>query len=91
MDTLGSVDISGKLALEQPVVALKGWTIDRQFRLALGLSLAVFLLGYFLVSEIFIVIPVILCIGLTYTSIIDRCYMRLGIAMLPWNNRAVIK
>lgn len=66
-----------------------GWTIDRQFRMTLGLLLALFLLGYVLGATWFLIIPVILCTGLITTSIIDRCYLRMGIAMLPWNSRRV--
>ncbi|MCP9768463.1 hypothetical protein EGI22_11110 [Lacihabitans sp. LS3-19] len=62
-----------------------GWTIDRQFRMTLGTLMLIFLLGYFNASEYFIIIPIILCTGLIFTSIIDRCYMRMGIALLPWN------
>lgn len=64
-----------------------GWTIDRQFRMTLGLLLAVFLLGYFSGATWLLIIPIILCVGLIITSIIDRCYLRMGIAMLPWNSR----
>ncbi|GAB4455722.1 MAG: rhodanese-like domain-containing protein [Anaerolineae bacterium] len=62
-----------------------GWSIDRQFRMTLGLLLLTFLLGYTFVSSFFLIIPVILCAGLIITSILDRCYLRVGIAMLPWN------
>ena len=68
--------------------AASGWSIDRQFRMTLGLLLAIFLLGYFLWSTWFLIIPIILCTGLIVTSIIDRCYLRMGIAMLPWNRRS---
>lgn len=61
------------------------WTVDRQFRLVLGLLLLIFLLGYHLLSNYFIIIPIILCSGLTITALIDRCYMRMAIAKLPWN------
>lgn len=64
-----------------------GWTVDRQFRMTLGLLLALFLLGYSLGATWFLAIPIILCAGLVTTSIIDRCYLRMGIAMLPWNKR----
>ena len=66
-----------------------GWTIDRQFRMTLGLLLSIFLLGYFSGVTWFLAIPIILCAGLITTSIIDRCYLRMGIAMLPWNSRRV--
>jgi rhodanese-related sulfurtransferase len=67
--------------------AKTGWSIDRQFRMVLGLLLAIFLLGYFLWSAAFLVIPVILCLGLINAAITDNCYLRMGIAMLPWNRR----
>jgi rhodanese-related sulfurtransferase len=64
---------------------ITGWTVDRQFRMTLGLLLLTFLLGYFLWSPLFLIIPTILCAGLIYTALIDRSYLRQGIAMLPWN------
>ncbi len=63
----------------------KGWSIDRQFRITLGILLLIFLLGYKVHSSSWIITPVILCTGLIFTSIIDRCDMRMGIALLPWN------
>lgn len=63
----------------------KGWTVDRQFRLVLGLLLLIYLIMYFLGQNGFIVIPIILSTGLTITAIINRCYMRMAIAKLPWN------
>ncbi|MFV0605625.1 MAG: rhodanese-like domain-containing protein [Niabella sp.] len=62
-----------------------GWTIDRQFRMTLGILLLIFIIGYFFLSPYFIIIPIILCCGLIFTSLIDRCYMRMAIARLPWN------
>lgn len=62
-----------------------GWTIDRQFRMTLGILLFIGLTGTMLLSNYFLIIPGILCTGLIFTSIIDRCYMRMGIARLPWN------
>jgi rhodanese-related sulfurtransferase len=62
------------------------WSVDRQFRLTLGILLLLFLLGFALVSKTFIIIPLLLCAGLIITSIIDRCYMRIAIANMPWNN-----
>lgn len=62
-----------------------GWSVDCQFRMTLGLLLLIFLVGYFLWSPFFLVIPLVLCTGLIITSIIDRCYLRMGIAMRPWN------
>lgn len=61
------------------------WSIDRQFRFTLGLFLTIFLIGSVFSSK-FIIIPIILCVGLITTSIIDRCYLRLLITKMPWNN-----
>jgi hypothetical protein len=54
----------------------------------LGLFLALYLVGYHWMSALFAVIPVIPCLGLIITAIIDKCYLRIGIAMLPWNREA---
>ncbi|KOY86639.1 hypothetical protein AD998_11245 [bacterium 336/3] len=62
-----------------------GWSVDRQFRFVIGILLGIFLVGYHYVSIYFIVIPIILCLGFTITSLLNKCYMRMGIAMLPWN------
>lgn len=67
------------------IYTTKGWTVDRQFRVTLGIALAVFLILNYFGVQLAIVIPVILSLGLIITSLIDRCYMRMGIAMLPWN------
>lgn len=84
MDTLNEAHLfNGQPATAAPY----GWSIDRQFRMTLGLLLLIFLLGYALWSVWFIIIPIILCTGLIITSIIDRCYLRIGIAMLPWNRK----
>jgi len=70
------------IALETPKTT---WSVDRQFRFLLGVLLAVFLIGYHWVSVYFMAIPIILGTGLTVTAIIDKCYLRIGIARLPWN------
>ena len=62
-----------------------GWSIDRQFRMTLGILLALFLILTYFGYSYGRIIPVILCVGLIFTSIIDRCYMRMAIAQLPWN------
>lgn len=65
----------------------KLWSVDRQFRFALGILLITFLLGFHFLSRNFIIIPIILATGLTVTAIIDRCYFRMLIAKMPWNKR----
>ncbi len=72
-------------ALEGDLSLSNGWSVDRQFRLTLGILLAAFLTAYFLGYPGWIVIPFILSLGLTITSLIDRCFMRMAIAKLPWN------
>lgn len=69
----------------QKTKEVKGWSVDRQFRMTLGMLLAIFLILHFAGIKYGIIIPIILSTGLIITSIIDRCYMRMGIAMLPWN------
>jgi rhodanese-related sulfurtransferase len=61
------------------------WSVDRQFRFLLGILIALYLIGHYWLSDAFAAIPVILCTGLIITAIIDKCYLRVGIAMLPWN------
>jgi rhodanese-related sulfurtransferase len=75
------------IALETPENI---WSVDRQFRFLLGILLGLFLIGYHWASDYFLVIPIILCLGLTITAIIDKCYLRVGIARLPWNKGAEI-
>lgn len=62
----------------------KGWSIDRQFRFTLGILLLIYLVLIPFVNYI-VIVPIILCSGLIITAIIDRCYLRMGISMLPWN------
>lgn len=64
-----------------------GWNVDRQFRLLLGILIAIFLIGYSFASPYFLGIPIILSLGLIITAIIDKCYLRVGIARLPWNQK----
>ena len=63
----------------------KVWSVDRQFRFLLGILIALYLMGYHWMSVSFSIIPIILCLGLIITAIIDKCYLRVGIAMMPWN------
>lgn len=63
------------------------WTVDRQFRLTLGIFLATYLVLMFFNIRGAIYIPMILATGLIVTSIIDKCYMRMAIGMLPFNRK----
>jgi len=60
-------------------------TIDRQFRMTLVVFLAIFLILALLGLKYSIIIPIILSTGLITTALINKCYMRIGIALLPWN------
>lgn len=62
-----------------------GWTIDRQFRLTVGLLLAISLIAYAYFGVYALAIPALLAIGLIFTAIIDQCYLRMLIAKMPWN------
>jgi len=64
------------------------WTLDRQLRLTLGVLLLVALLGAQLVSPWFLTIAGVVAVGLTFTAVIDRCYLKMIIANLPWNRCA---
>ncbi|HIP32716.1 MAG TPA: rhodanese-like domain-containing protein [Crocinitomicaceae bacterium] len=87
----GKLDISilelhiEDLRMDQLTRIQKGWLVDRQFRFFIGVLLLIFILGQTYLSPNFILIPIILCTGLIITAIIDKCYMRIGIAMMPWN------
>jgi len=70
------------ITVETPKIS---WSVDRQFRFLLGILLGIFLIGYHWISDYFMAIPVIIGLGLTITAIIDKCYLRIGIARLPWN------
>ena len=65
------------------------WSVDRQFRFLLGVFIALYLIGRYWMSDLFVAIPVILGLGLIITAIIDKCYLRIGIAMLPWNREEI--
>ena len=62
------------------------WTVDRQFRLVLGLLVGTFLIGHFIFnSTAIIIILLIIFIGLIYSAVTDNCYLKMMIAQLPWN------
>lgn len=68
------------------------WSVDRQFRLALGiligLSLSLSLLFFSITS---LVILSILCAGLIFSAITDNCYLKELITLLPWNRKPTIE
>lgn len=74
--------------IETDSSAGQGWSIDRQFRLTLGIFLLLFLIGRYWLGDVFWMIPLIIGLGLTITAIIDKCYLRVGIAKMPWNNQS---
>lgn len=63
----------------------KGWSVDRQFRLTLGFLFGISFAGYFFGTPETLYFGVAIVCALTITAIIDRCYLRMGIALLPWN------
>jgi len=62
-----------------------GWTVDRQFRMLLGILIGVSMIGYFLGLTSMLVISIIVSAGLIFTALIDRCYLRMLVASMPWN------
>ena len=72
------------------LISTKGWSVDRQFRFLIGLLLAIFIILYFSNITYGVIIPIILSSGLLITAIIDKCYLRMGIAMLPWNKGKIV-
>ncbi len=82
------LSLHSKTRLEYPRIQHL-WSIDRQFRFALGILIAVGLFGKVFVSEWFLIIPTIICAGLIFTSLINRCYFRSFIALLPWNQNNI--
>lgn len=63
------------------------WTVDRQFRLTLGVLLLISLAGMITGMTYLLSITFIIALGLTITSIVDRCYFKMLIARLPWNRK----
>ena len=62
------------------------WTVDRQFRLALGLLLGVFIFwNYILDFPLSLGILLVVFVGLLYSAITDNCYLKELITRLPWN------
>lgn len=69
-------------------VGIEGsWTVDRQFRLTIGIMLYISLLGSLFLSKWFLVIAGVICTSMTFTALIDRCYFKMVIAWMPWNRR----
>lgn len=64
------------------------WTIDRQFRLAVGLLLGFGLVNqYFFQSVYGITVLLIVFAGLIYSALTDNCYLKEFLAKMPWNRR----
>lgn len=67
------------------------WTVDRQFRLALGVLLGIFLIGnYIFNTPASLAILLVVFSGLIYSAISDNCYLKMFIASLPWNKKVKI-
>mgnify|MGYP000052712342 FL=1 len=64
------------------------WTVDRQFRLTLGLLIGVYLFGNYIVNTPFtLIVLLIVFSGLLYSAITDNCYLKEFIVWLPWNRK----
>ena len=78
MSTLRQPEVS-------PVGVAGSWTLDRQLRLVLGMVLLSGLSAAILGFTAGLALIAVVGVGLTVTSIIDRCYLMMVIARLPWN------
>jgi rhodanese-related sulfurtransferase len=63
-----------------------GWSVDRQFRFVLGILIAISMIGFFRGGIWFLSLSIFVSLGLTITASIDRCYLRVLIAKMPWNH-----
>jgi rhodanese-related sulfurtransferase len=64
------------------------WTIDRQFRMALGILLGLGIsLNLLFYSSASMTLLFGLFVGLMYSSITDNCYLKTFISNLPWNKK----
>ena len=65
-----------------------GWTVDRQFRLTLGIFIGLFFISSYIIESIYADgILWILFTGLIYSAISDNCYLKTFLASLPWNKQ----
>ena len=69
---------------ENSTIEVHTWTVDRQFRLALGFMIGLVLLGG-PTSLLSISLLVIMFSGLMYSAITDNCYLKVLISNMPWN------
>ena len=75
---INEVQMQAYTEQQQKNVGVEGsWTVDRQFRLTLGILLLISILGMFLSSIYLIAIADIIATGLFVTAIIDRCYFKM--------------
>ncbi|MCT4624883.1 MAG: rhodanese-like domain-containing protein [Schleiferiaceae bacterium] len=71
---------------EEPKRTEAIWTIDRQFRMALALLIGLFMLGFFAFNSLVALgILIVVFSGLVYSAITDNCYLKMLIALMPWN------
>lgn len=79
--------------IEEESKSTKGlWTIDRQFRLALGVLLGIALINNLLnFSVVSTLIFVGLFGGLMFSALTDNCYLKSLISILPWNTAKKIE
>jgi rhodanese-related sulfurtransferase len=72
--------------VEEQKATNRTWTIDRQFRLALGMLIGIFLVSnYVFESSIGLMVLIVVFSGLIYSALSDNCYLKSLISLLPWN------
>lgn len=62
------------------------WSVDRQFRMAIGILIGLYVWGnYMLNSPYALAILLTVFSGLIYSATTDNCYLKALIAVFPWN------
>lgn len=75
---------------EGPKINRNIWSVDRQFRLAIGLLIGVFLFGNYIInSPYYLGLLLIVFLGLMYSALTDNCYLKALIGIMPWNKKQV--
>ena len=70
-----------------PIVALLGthWSLERQVRLGAGVMILIGIARALLVSEVWLLVPLIVGAGLTFAGATDICMVGRLLARMPWN------
>jgi rhodanese-related sulfurtransferase len=70
-----------------PLISLRGtqWSLERQVRLGAGVLILTGMALAWLVSEVWLLLPLFVGAGLTFAGATDICMMGRLLARMPWN------